>query len=262
MLDQWGEGTPLPGSINDNGNANYPFVLTDGITIYYASDNENSMGGYDIFVTRYNTGTDTFLNPENVGMPFNSPYNDYMFAVDEYNDLGWFASDRFQPADKVCIYVFIPNTSKQTYNYESMDPELIKNIARLSSISLTWKDKNAVKEAKERLEAAISQKPREEKNYDFEFIVNDQITYHKIDQFQSEQSKELFREYQQLCKDYRQQSSKLSSQRDWYGDASAEDQKKMSAAILDLEKRVEEMSHQLDTLSTRVRNEEIQYLKK
>jgi hypothetical protein len=39
-------------------------VLTDGITIYYASDNENSMGGYDIFVTRYNTGTDTFLNPE------------------------------------------------------------------------------------------------------------------------------------------------------------------------------------------------------
>jgi hypothetical protein len=143
-----------------------------------------------------------------------------------------------------------------------MDPELIKNIARLSSISLTWKDKNAVKEAKERLEAAISQKPREEKNYDFEFIVNDQITYHKIDQFQSEQSKELFREYQQLCKDYRQQSSKLSSQRDWYGDASAEDQKKMSAAILDLEKRVEEMSHQLDTLSTRVRNEEIQYLKK
>ena len=262
MLDQWGEGTPLPGSINDNGNANYPFVLTDGITIYYASDNENSMGGYDIFVTRYNTGTDTFLNPENVGMPFNSPYNDYMFAVDEYNDLGWFASDRFQPADKVCIYVFIPNTSKQTYNYESMDPELIKNIARLSSISLTWKDKNAVKEAKERLEAAISQKPREEKNYDFEFIVNDQITYHKIDQFQSEQSKELFREYQQLCKDYRQQSSKLSSQRDWYGDASAEDQKKMSAAILDLEKRVEEMSHQLDTLSTHIRNEEIQYLKK
>ena len=45
MLDQWGEGTPLPGSINDNGNANYPFVMTDGITIYYASDNENSMVG-------------------------------------------------------------------------------------------------------------------------------------------------------------------------------------------------------------------------
>ena len=34
--------------------------------------------GYDIFVTRYNTNTYSYLMPENVGMPFNSPYNDYM----------------------------------------------------------------------------------------------------------------------------------------------------------------------------------------
>ena len=81
------------------------------------------LGGYDIFVTRYNTNTDTYLVPENVGMPFNSPYNDYMYVIDEYNNLGWFASDRFQPEGKVCIYVFIPNNSKQTYNYEAMDQQ-------------------------------------------------------------------------------------------------------------------------------------------
>lgn len=44
-----------------------------------------------------------------------------MYVIDEYNNLGWFASDRFQPEEKVCIYVFIPNSSKQTYNYEAMD---------------------------------------------------------------------------------------------------------------------------------------------
>ena len=33
-------GRPLPGSINDSGNANYPFVMADGVTIYYASDGE------------------------------------------------------------------------------------------------------------------------------------------------------------------------------------------------------------------------------
>ena len=49
--------------------------MADGVTIYYASDGEG-LGGYDIFVTRYNTNTDTYLVPENVGMPFNSPYND------------------------------------------------------------------------------------------------------------------------------------------------------------------------------------------
>ena len=27
--------------------------------------------------------------------------------ITEFNDLGWFASDRYQPEGKVCIYVFI-----------------------------------------------------------------------------------------------------------------------------------------------------------
>ena len=32
-----------------------------------------------------------------------------MLAIDEFNQLGWFVSDRNQPEDKVCIYIFIPN---------------------------------------------------------------------------------------------------------------------------------------------------------
>ena len=64
--------------------------------------------------------------PENVGMPFNSPYNDYMYVIDEFNDLGWFASDRYQPEDKVCVYVFVPNESKQVYDYESTSPKCFR----------------------------------------------------------------------------------------------------------------------------------------
>ena len=33
--------------VNASGNANYPFVLSDGVTVYYASDGEG-LGGYDI----------------------------------------------------------------------------------------------------------------------------------------------------------------------------------------------------------------------
>ena len=160
LLNEWSDGRPLPGSINASGNANYPFVLSDGVTVYYASDGEG-LGGYDIFVTRYNTNTDTYLVPENVGMPFNSPYNDYMYVIDEYNNLGWFASDRFQPEGKVCIYVFIPNNSKQTYNYEAMDQQQMIRLAQIHSLKETWKDKKAVAEAQQRLEAAMSHKPQE-----------------------------------------------------------------------------------------------------
>lgn len=153
LLNEWSNGRPLPGSINESGNANYPFVLSDGVTIYYATDGEG-LGGYDIFVTRYNTNTDSYLTRKMWECRFNSPYNDYMYVIDEYNNLGWFASDRFQPEEKVCIYVFIPNSSKQTYNYEAMDPQQMIRLAQIHSLKETWKDENTVTEALQRLKEA------------------------------------------------------------------------------------------------------------
>ena len=262
LLDEWSQGTELPGSINAGADANYPFVLTDGITIYYASNGPHSMGGYDIFVTRYNSGSETYLAPENVGMPFNSPFNDYMYVIDEFNNLGWFATDRNQPEDKVCIYVFIPNASRQAYNYEAMNPQEIRSLAQLQSIEDTWKDETAVNEAKSRLTAALNQMPKERKAYDFEFIVNDQHTYHSIDDFKSDRAKELFRKYQQMEKDYNMQVNKLTSQREDYAKANKTNRDKMAPAILDLEKRVQSMTGELDNLRIDVRNEEIKNIKK
>lgn len=261
LLDEWSKGVELPGSINTGGDANYPFVLTDGVTIYYASDNEHSMGGYDIFVTRYNSGSDTYLAPENVGMPFNSPYNDYMYVIDEYNNLGWFATDRHQPADTVCIYVFVPNTSRQAYNYEAMDPKKIRSLARLESIEDTWKNEADVEQAKNRLDAAINQPAKERKVVDFEFIVNDQYTYYQLSDFRSARAKELFARYRRMESDYKAQSDKLSSQRDAYAKANNAGKQRMAPALLDLEKRVGEMGTQLDTLRVGVRNEEIKTFK-
>lgn len=255
LSNEWSAGRPLPGSINASGNTNYPFVLTDGVTIYYATDGEG-LGGYDIYVTRYNTNSDAYLTPENAGMPFNSPYNDYMYVIDEYNNLGWFASDRFQPEGKVCIYVFIPNTSKQIYNYEAMDLKQISRLAQIHSLKETWKDKNAVTEATQRLEAVINHKPQERRVIDFEFIIDDQTTYYLLNDFKSAKAKQLFQRYQQQEKDYRQQEAKLNSQRQGYAQANQQEKTKMTPALLDLEKRVQQMSEELDALEVNVRNAE------
>lgn len=88
---------------------NYPFMMPDGTTFYFAATGEESIGGYDIFVTRFDSESGSFLKAENIGMPFNSTANDYMYAIDEFNDIGWFATDRSQPEGKVCIYIFIPS---------------------------------------------------------------------------------------------------------------------------------------------------------
>ncbi|NLJ01381.1 MAG: tetratricopeptide repeat protein, partial [Bacteroidales bacterium] len=109
LIDAFGNEKPLPSSINAMGNQAYPFVLSDGLTIYFASTGHQSFGGYDLYVTRYNLASDTYLVPNQLNMPFNSPFNDYLMAIDEEKGVGWFASDRFQPADSVCIYTFIPN---------------------------------------------------------------------------------------------------------------------------------------------------------
>jgi hypothetical protein len=263
LINQWSEASPLPKNINSGEDTNYPFVMSDGITLYYASKGEGSMGGYDIFVTRYNSETDTYLKPENVGMPFNSPFNDYMYVIDEYNNLGWFASDRYQPKDKVCIYIFIPNESKQIYDYDSMENSKLISLARISSLKDSWNGKNAeVQAAKERLEAARNHTPKSTEKVEFVFVINDQITYTKLEDFTSPKAVELVKSWQQTLSDYNAQAKKLEKQRDTFNGANQDTKKALAPGILDLEKRVEQIAQEVKTLEISIRNEENNFLKK
>jgi tetratricopeptide (TPR) repeat protein len=132
LLNDWSAPIRLPETINSaTANQNYPFLMSDGVTMFFASDGENSIGGYDIFITRQMPATNSYLPPENMGMPFNSPYNDFMLVIDEVNNIGWFASDRYQPDDKVIIYFFIPNEIK--IFVQSNDEAEIRSRARLKT---------------------------------------------------------------------------------------------------------------------------------
>ena len=243
LLENWSQGRPLPDNLNTMGaNADYPYMLSDGLTLYYASDGPESLGGYDIFVTRYNTNSDSYLAPENVGMPFNSPYNDYLYAIDEYNNLGWFASDRYQPEGKVCIYLFIPNTSKQVYDYKTTSHDQLVRLAQLSSLQMTWStDSQAVAQARTRLQEILSQTQSSQQQApqrDFEFIIDDEHTYYKLADFHSDQARERYQSYAREVDNYHQQQTKLDALRQQYAKANKAEQQRLSTAILDLEGRV------------------------
>lgn len=130
---------PLSDQLGQGGNAQFPFLMPDGVTLYFANDGENSLGGYDIFMTRRTEGDDgsEYFQPQNVGMPYNSPANDYMLAIDEASGLGWWATDRNAEPGKVTVYVFIP--SEVRVNAAPDDPNL-HELARLSDMSLTRKE--------------------------------------------------------------------------------------------------------------------------
>lgn len=106
LFGGWDEKRAVAGDINSDANENFPFFMPDGITLYFCSDGEGSIGGFDIFVSSFSMES-KFLLPENVGMPFNSPFNDYLMVIDEETKTGWFASDRYLEAGKVAVYRFV-----------------------------------------------------------------------------------------------------------------------------------------------------------
>ena len=261
LLDGWQEKEPIE-SLNDDNNVNYPFLMGDGITLYYASDGEGTLGGYDIFVTRYDSEENTYLRPSNIGMPFNSSANDYMYAIDEFHNLGWFVTDRNQPADTVCVYVFVPNESKVNYNYETTDPEIIKDVATLRSIRTTWTDEEQVRNARQRL-ATLKYAAKEEiRKVDFHFIIDDSATYTNWNDFLSKEAKETYRKVVQKIKDKAHFEKTLNQKREEYSNTNADGKKKLEPSILDLEKRIPQLNDEINQLIIETRKLEIQELKK
>ncbi len=252
LLDGWSHPTLLPEAVNASGNVNYPFLMPDGVTLYFASDGEGSMGGYDIFITKYMPATGQYLTPENVGMPFNSPYNDYMMLVDEANGIGWFATDRYQAEGQVAIYLFVPNEATRVLR--AADPAYARRAARLQ----------AYREANLHGGAASSSKTKHnatETDDAFEFIITDRIVYTRADQFRSPEARQAWQRLNDLKKKQEKTRTELAGLRQTYAQASDEtEQAAIAPKILALEKRMQEQEAQMHDLAQQVRNNEIKAL--
>lgn len=254
LLDEFGNEKQLSANnFNLTGDVNYPYVMTDGVTIYFAAKDYDSLGGYDLFVSRYNMNNDTYLAPERLNMPFNSLYNDYMMVVDEEKGIGWFASDRFQPEGKVCIYTFIPN--KIVKAVENEDEKYMANRARISSIKDSWiKDKNYAQ-----LISLARKAPKEEVKVvrDFDFVIDDDNTYYTLGDFKNKEARDTYFRVVQIKSEYKSLSEKLERLRLEYSKASMDGKRTMSAEILDLEKREEGIRNEISALEVQARNKEI-----
>ena len=261
LLDGWGEKIAIE-SLNENYNLNFPFLMGDGTTLYFASDGDGTLGGYDIFVTRYDSEDNIYLRPSNIGMPFNSTANDYLYAVDEFNNLGWFVTDRNQPTDTVCVYVFVPNDSKETYNYEATDPQVIMDAATLRSIQTTWTDEEQVRDARQRLAALKYGKEKEVKKTDFQFIVDDSATYTVWEDFRSKEAQNMYRQLVQKEKDLNQLQTNLAQKREQFATENGLGRKKLEPSILDLEKRIPQLVEEVEKLAIEVRRLEIAKLRR
>ncbi len=85
----WSEPESVGPVINTQYDESSVFFLGD--TLYFASQGHNSMGGFDIFMTRLQSDR-TWTPPLNLGFPVNSPYDDIFYS--STGDVAFFSSDR------------------------------------------------------------------------------------------------------------------------------------------------------------------------
>lgn len=208
--DDWEKPTPLGDDLGEGGDANYPFLMPDGITLYFANDGENSLGGLDIFISRRNE--DGFLQPQNLGMPYNSPYDDYMLAIDELTGVGWWATDRNRIPGKVTIYVFIPSELRK--NIDPDNPDIAK-LARVTSIKDTWQpstDRNTIL----RRISAVKSGGHNIKKKQFEIFIPGRGIYTSLDDFRHPEGRQAMQEYLAAQAKMTEAKNKLSSMRSEY----------------------------------------------
>ena len=249
--DRLTEGEAIEG-LGIEGDINYPFLMPDGQTFYFAARCDEGYGNYDLYATRYDSDSKQFYQAENMGFPYNSYANDYMLVIDETANLGWFASDRYQPHGKVCIYTFIPNESRQTIDYESTDLSELQNLASLQSISaipLTDEQKQAKAQAKKRLSTVNSQLSTVNSHKDFEFVLNDQRICYTLDDFKTPEAKQLCSEWVQKTKNYTALNNQLQEMR--------ETAPTNRQPILNLEARIKELQSEMHHIEKEIRKAEL-----
>lgn len=238
LLDGSREKTEtLKGDFDKSGNYAYPFMSADGQTLYFANDGEESMGGYDIFVAQRDPLTGEYRQPLNLGMPFNSPYDDFMLAIDEENGIGWWATDRNRNDGNVTIYVYLIDEIRKNY---SPDEENLQELAMVSDYRQTWQPgrEKFYKMKLSSLPENNEQKPAKEK--EFEFPLGNGKTYYNYSDFRNKKAAEKMGEYIAKERALNEQIETLQSLR-----AQFKENKSLKGRILQMEDGIEKSREEL-----------------
>lgn len=83
----------------------YPMLSPDGKQLFFASKGLYGMGGYDLYVSNWDDNLNDWGVPVNMGFPYSSPYDDFLFINTADGKYSMFASNRSCSRDSVDVYV-------------------------------------------------------------------------------------------------------------------------------------------------------------
>ena len=98
----------------EGGRIAYPYLLSDGETISFAYSGPESLGGYDLFISRYDREGGRLLVPQQLPAPYNTLAGDYLLVRDEERGVDWLLTDRGTSAPEVlALYALSHRTERQ-----------------------------------------------------------------------------------------------------------------------------------------------------
>lgn len=258
----WDEARPLT-EINELvSNATYPYMASDGQTLYFAGkSDEEGLGERDIYMTKYDAEEGKFLKPENIGLPFNSTKDDFIYVEADADGIAWFASTRRQPEGKVCVYTFVPSETRQNYDADDLDDTELKNYAKLMRIRSTWPTPEIRQTAMQRLQRlqAKTERQNSEAN-EICFIVNDEMTYTRLNDFKSAETKSAYADLKMKQNEANKLVKEIDSMRTRYHNAN--DKAALGRSIALSEQKLEQKQKEIKKAASELRKAENNLLKR
>ncbi len=234
--DHWEKQALNAKALGEGSELAYPFLLEDGTTLIYGRRTSQGLGGYDLYMTRLSGQGMSFLEPTLLGMPYNSPYNDYLLAYHESEDWGVLVSDRFCPADSVHLYRFIGKPSflsgESQSEVDSLGEEAMQ--ARASLRGLLYKGNVVAKQTKGT--------SREGEIY---FLLQGSRVYRHWSDFSSKDALEAYRTAETERRSVEERREHLRELRATWQSASEQERESLKTEILLLETQLRELEAQL-----------------
>lgn len=177
---EWSKAFNIGAPINTPYDEESPYFHPDGKTLYFSSNGENSIGGFDIFFTKMKEDG-SWSTPEGMGYPLNTVDDDVFFTTNAKGDKGYYSSAKAGGYGQKDIYEIYYEAKNEAFAILKgyIDPgsaEKLPDGIRIYVYDLTTGDEPQIYEPNKRNGSYIFQlMPCNE--YEVEYTMNDEPFY-------------------------------------------------------------------------------------